>query len=212
MNTAIQKLDDIMDRASRALADMDYLTCESMCMEALAEARDQKCFRYYARVLMPLQEARRQRRMIAAQGEIRLGTAGAGFDTTAWLHDHKSGCIVMTHPHTAEDAKALAQQARSEKLFVEVLFADNTPDNQIWTLRSYDGREVSCRVSAPTPDQNPAQWFLHATEQLGDAALLGADDALTGEALIHDLEARLRAFPDHELLHQRLAQAAQGIA
>ncbi len=209
MSTAIERLDDIMDRASQALADMDYLTCEALCLEALIEARDQQCFHFYARVLMPLQESRRQRRMIAAQGEIQLGTGEPGFDAASWLSVHPAGCVVLTHPHTSEDAKTLAQQALSEKKFVEVLFADNAPDDPEWTLRSYDGHQVSCQVSAPKPDQNPAQWFLHATEQLGDAALRCADGTLTGEALIRDLEARLRAFPDHELLHQRLAEAAR---
>lgn len=213
MTTAIEKLDGIMDRASRALADMDYLACEALCLEALAEARDQRRFGCYARVLMPLQEARRQRRMIAAQGEVRLDSSRPGFDADLWLTEQRAGCIVLTHPHTADDARALDERARREKKFIEVLFADNASDASSWTLRSYAGPKVSCDVPspAPRPGQSPAQWFLHATEQLGDAALRSIDDSLRGEALIRDLEARLRVFPDHELLHQRLAQAARTV-
>jgi len=214
MSTATEKLDDNMERASRALGDMDYLTCEALCLEALAEARRRRSFKYYARVLMPLQEAKRQRRMIASQGEVRLGTSDGGFDPDAWLADRQAGCIVLTRPFTAEDAKALVRGAREQKKFIEVLFADNAPDSAKWTLRSYDGPAVSCQVPAPgsgrPPAQDPAQWFLDATERLGDAALSGVDETLTGEALILDLEARLRVFPDHELLHQRLAEAARG--
>jgi hypothetical protein len=209
MNVATDKLDGIMDRASQALADIDYLACETLCMEALAEARKAKRFGYYARVLMPLQEARRQRRMIAAQGDVQIGTAESGIDADGWLAEHQAGCIVLTHPLTAKDALALAERAHSEKKFIEVLFADNEPDAPSWTLRSYDGPDVCCDVKAPTPDQDVAQWFLLATEKLGDAALRSTDDTLKGEALILDLEARLRVFPDHELLHQRLAEAAR---
>ncbi len=209
MNAVIEKLDDIMERASRSLADMDYLACEALCMEALAEARERQQFGYYARVLMPLQEARRQRRMIAAQGEVLLGSSGPGFDAESWLTKHSAGCLVLTQPHNIDDARALAERARNENRFVEVLFADNTHEAASWTLRSYDGPEVSCDVKAPAPGQSPAQWFLHATEQLGDAALRSADDSLKGEALILDLETRLRVFPDHELLHQSLAEAAR---
>lgn len=213
MTAAIDKLDGIMDRASRALADMDYLACEALCLEALAEARDQRRFGCYARVLMPLQEARRQRRMIAAQGEVRLDSSRPGFDADLWLTEQRAGCIVLTHPHTADDARALDERARREKKFIEVLFADSVSDVPSWTLRSYDGPEVSCDVPspAPGPGQSPAQWFLYATEQLGDAALRSIDDSLRGEALIRDLEARLWVFPDHELLHQRLAQAARTV-
>lgn len=211
MTAATEKLDGIMDRASRALADMDYLACEALCLEALVEARDQRRFGCYARVLMPLQEARRQRRMIAAQGEVTLDSSQPGFDTDRWLTELRAGCVVLTHPYTAEDARALAERVRREKKFIEVLFADNTADAPSWTLRSYDGPEVSCDVPSPASGQSPAQWFLHATEQLGDAALRSIDDSLRGEALILDLEARLRVFPDHELLHQRLAQAARTV-
>ncbi len=226
MNETIEKLDGIMGRASQALADMDYLGCEVLCLEALAEARGVKRFGYYARVLMPLQEARRQRRMIAAQGDILLGTAEPGFDVGRWLTGQRAGCIVLTHPHTAKDAKSLADRAYDEKKFIEILFADNAPDAETWTLRSYDGPEISCEVQAPTPgspdspgshdspaspNEDPAQWFLHATEQLGDAALRSTDDSLSGGALVLELEVRLRIFPDHELLHQRLAEAARTV-
>jgi hypothetical protein len=211
MTTALDRLDDIMERASRALAEMDYLACESLCLEALAQARDTRRYGHYARVLLPLQEARRQRRMIAAQGEVRLGGAEPGFDADRWLTEQRAGCIVLTRPRTAKDARAFAQRARSDKRFIEVLFADNAPEKPKWTLRSYDGPEVVCEVDRPAPDQDPAQWFLHATEKLGDAALRSVDGTLRGEALILDLESRLRVFPDHELLHQRLADAARGV-
>jgi len=219
MNSVTDKLDEIMEQASQALADMDYLACEALCVQALTEAREQKRYRYYARVLLPLQEARRQRRMIAAQGEVLLGgtaggTAGGaaeGIDWDAWLAEDKPGCLALTHPNTVEDAKALAERAREQGRFVEVLFADNQPDTAKWLLRAYEGPEVSCEVDAPTESQAPSQWFLNATEKLGDAALSTVDETLTGEARVEALEARLRVFPDHELLHQHLAQAARAV-
>ncbi len=227
MSTATEKLDGIMERASQALADLDYLVCEALCLEALAEARDQRRFGFYARVLLPLQEARRQRRMIAAQGKVDLGTTKTKVDTEHWLSDRQAGCLVLTQPNTLEDARELTERAQRENKYVEVLFADNVPTASRWTLRSYKGPAVSCEIDAPPPGQTPgqtpgqspgqspnldhAQWFLYATERLGDAALASADETLTGESLIRDLEALLSVFPDHELLHQRLAQAARTV-
>ncbi|MEZ6191169.1 MAG: hypothetical protein R3C45_07735 [Phycisphaerales bacterium] len=210
MPLTLEQLDAIMEKASRALADMDYLTCEALCLDALTEAKRADRYGYYARVLLPLQEARRQRRMIAAAGDIQLGS-GQGFEPGAWLENRVAGCVALTSPHKASDALAIHQQARQNKQFVEVLFADNELEAAEWTLRSYDGPTVSCAIDAPPPDMDSSQWFIEATERLGDAALTGVDSKLTGKALVDELESRLRVFPDHELLHQRLADAAKAV-
>lgn len=211
MAEALEQLDAVMERASRALAAMDYLACEALCLEALDAARSGARFSYYARVLLPLQEVRRQRRIIAAAGDVRLGSGAAGLDPGSWLTEHEAGCIVLTHPHSATDALGIYGRARDEKRYVEVLFADNAETDAAWTLRSYAGPGVSCSVPAPEAGDDPAKWFIAATERLGDAALAGVDDTLSGVSLVEALEARLRVFPDHELLHQRLAVAARAV-
>ncbi len=210
MPATLEQLDAIMEQASRALAEMDYLACEALCLDALTGAKRAGRYAYYARVLLPLQEARRQRRMIAAAGDIRLGS-GPGFEPEKWLAGRDAGCVALTHPHSAEDALAIHQLARLNKQFVEVLFADNAQEDAQWTLHSYDGPAVRCTLQAPPPDLSPSQWFIEATERLGDAALAGVDHTLSGKALVDELESRLRVFPDHELLHQRLADAAKAV-
>ena len=122
--TAAGELDAMMEAASQALARMDYLVCESHCLDALAIARQRQDWPYYARILMPLQEARRQRRMIAAEGVIRLGTANLDGDPSAWLEQMRvgptqaeiAGCIVLTQPHGADDARRLAQTVRQQRV------------------------------------------------------------------------------------------------
>jgi hypothetical protein len=214
MSVDAERLDGLMERASEALAGLDYLKCEALCLEALCEARAQKRYGFYARVLLPLQEARRQRRMIAAEGEVILGTPGNGFDVERWLVDGRAGCVVLTHPSTAEDARVFAEQVREKNLYVEVLFADNPAGDGRWMLRSCEGAGKSgvvCELDAPRPGDEPAEWFLNATERLGDAVSVSIDDKLTGEALVYELEVGLGVFADHELLHQRLARAAGSI-
>lgn len=215
-----------MERASQALVAMDYLTCESLCVEALAEARRAQQWDTYARILMPLQESRRQRRMIAAEGAVRLGTGGLSGDASSWLGGHTAACIVVTHPHHAASARALHDAARRDRLHVEVLYADNTTDADTWRLTSFAGPAVVCEVAAPPADwrdkwightasdrvKQPADWFIDATEALGDAALEQVATLTGSVERIDELEARLAAADDHEILHQRLAEAARAAA
>lgn len=228
-----ESLDDVMSRASLALVQMDYLTCETLCLSALALARASDDWVYYARILLPLQEARRQRRMIAAESVVRLGTAGLT-ETPAdhWIAQVQAGCVALTHPHTPSDALSLHEAARRGRLHIEVLFAESSPDAPTWTLRSFRGPAVSCPFAAPPePWRNqwlaardvppvpasddaikasasPSDWFLDACEALGDAALQG----VPADAPVEVLEPLLDVAPDHEILHQRLAAAARARA
>ncbi len=210
---------------------MDYLECERLCLEALGLARREGQWSYYRRVLLPLQEARRQRRIIASEGVIRLGTGDLTAPPLAWLDAVQAGCLVLTRPHTAEDARTLHDHARAHRMHVEVLFADAGMEDADWTLRSYLGPAVSTAFAAPPrawrgrwlPSQEvppteetrrgikapatPADWFLDACEALGDAALRLSDRGDVGQ-----LESMLHVAPDHELLHQALGTAAGGAA
>ncbi|MCE9589664.1 MAG: hypothetical protein K8S99_03980 [Planctomycetes bacterium] len=221
-------LDDIMENASAALVKMDYLGCESLCLEALARARRERGWAYYTRILLPLQEARRQRRMIAAEGVIRLGTATLTGAPADWLRETPSGATVVTHPHTADTARALDELARAQRLHVEVLFADSDAA-ATWRLRSFRGPAVTREVPAPPPEwrdrwikpgkttpgnaRTPADWFIDATEALGDAALVCIDGkTLAPEQRLEALEACLEVVTDHEIIHQRLGDAARSLS
>lgn len=229
-------LNDIMERASAALGRMDYLSCEALCLIALAAARNADDWSYYARILLPLQESRRQRRMIAADGLIRLGTTDLEPPASAWLPRLAPGCMVVTHPHRPADASSLANNARQRRHCVEVLFADNPARASTWTLRSFNGPAVSCKLAAPPPQwldrwldpasarppppsmptdpkqgTTPTDWFLDACEALGDAALAGVDAQSGHRARIEALETMLGVVTDHEILHQRLGDAARAM-
>lgn len=244
-------LDETMQQASQALARMNYLGCEALCLDALARAQAAGDWEYFARVLMPLQEARRQRRMIAAEGTILLGTRTRAGDAPAILARVVTGCVVLTRPHTAQDAVELETLARRQRRYVEVLWADNPADATTWTVRStVAGPPASSSMDAPpadwvdrwmdpnsstgprprathrtrapdggtrprvdTPGMTPADWFIDASERLGDAALETArfssgDDQVRFQLLRGCLE----VVHDHELIHQALAEAARRLA
>jgi len=202
MTSTTTELDSIMERASEALADMRYLACADHCLRALALARHHGDWAYYARILLPLQETRRQRRMIAAEGVTRLGTAGLQEPPESWLRRMGAGCIVVTGPHEAREAVALRRVARERGQYIEVLFADNPATDGRWTLLASVGTQpIKLTVVAPrsawidqwlaptdaVPDRLPTQSDSGDAIELGSETpvdwFLDACEALGGAAL-----------------------------
>jgi len=136
--TTVEQIDSLMETATRALMDTDYAQCERRCLEALGLAKAQQAWDVYARVVLPLQEARRQRRMTAAEGRLRLGSASLEGGPEAWLSEMPGGgCVVLTRPHGQDDAAKLHELALERELPIEVLWADNDVDAGVWTVRSF---------------------------------------------------------------------------
>lgn len=213
-----------MEQASQALAELDYPRCESLCLQALAHARTQGDWAGYSRVVLPLQESRRQRRQAALDGVVRLGTAGFVGDATRLLDEAGAGCIVLTPPCSTDDAARLEAAAAEASRPAEVLYAQPDPDGKFWTVHSFHGPLFETVRPAPPveiadgwhPGQSanpttPAHWFMQASEALGNAAI-AASTAPLGDALrVEQLEQALSAVGDHELLHQALADAARAM-
>ena len=178
-------IDDIMERASAALVATDYLACERLCLEALTRARAESDFDRYARILLPLQEARRLRRQIAAESGVTV-LNGPRRDPADVLDDYPLGCLLLiAPPHTTEDEIALRKAAHERGLFVEVLL--------------FEGDELQ----QPYEDQ---------IERQGDAILAGIPEGLSPVERVDALAAILDRVGDHEIGHQRLAEAARAAA
>ena len=226
----------IMESASVDLAKMRYLACEAKCLEALRLARDAGRWGDYARILMPLQEARRQRRMIAADGLIRLGSGSLPGDVSDWLHESPASCILLTRPHGQREAISLVQQSRLNRMHVEVLLVDGFVSDDVWRLMSYSGPPVIVEVEAPlmawrdvwmnrhirrggksrephvdAKGRPPSGWFIDATEKLGDGALASVNQPIGSVERVAELERCLDVVTDHEILHQRLFDAAMAV-
>ncbi|WP_432797310.1 hypothetical protein [Poriferisphaera sp. WC338] len=230
-----QKLDDMMEQASTLLMQGDYPDSEQMCEQALTLARESKDWDYYARILLPLQEVRRQRRMTAADGEVVLGTTSNNLNRLeAWAEQAKAGCIMVSGEVKREGAHQLLKYTRDRKLNVEVLFGEHDQTNNSWNLWSVGeiDAKVHCRVdelpgawqerrwtSLDVPEEGtskyanaPAGWFLYACEQLGDAAIAQTQEPMGTPQRVLELEKYLHEVGDHEKLHEALAEAARAAA
>ncbi len=221
----------MMEEASQALARMDYIACERLCQQALDAARRDGDWWTYSRILLPLQEARRQRRINASEGVLRLGSTSLPVDIGEWADQLTCGSIVLTRPHKVEHARALLERAREEGRYVEVLLAECSADSPTWRVVSFMTPDPSV-TTAPAPpaewrdkwltpagmaavaceNQHPSDYFLDLTEALGDqviAAAMAEDDPMKQ---FERLERGLEVLTDHEKLHQRLTEAARRLA
>lgn len=213
-----------METASQALAKLDYARCEALCLQALGQARDQADWVMYRRVLLPLQETRRQKRQAALDGPIRLGTAEREDDVAALIGELDQGCVVLTWPYTAADAMSLHRVVRDKALPIEVLFADNEAGDAAWWITSF--AQPALRVELPAPNAQwvgqwigpsstaapaAAHWFMRASEALGNTALAQIVATPGTPEHLQALEQSLSAVGDHEILHQRLADAAEAL-
>lgn len=180
--------DSIMEEASAALSRCDYFGCEKGCLQALKQTRQTGDYERYARILLPLQEARRLRRQAAADAGTFILT-GDPLKPDAILDKHPAGCLLLTSPpYAAEDEQTIRQLAFERELNIEVLLMG--PDD----LR---------------------QAFEQHAERVGDSAVAAVDvkdSADDVEKRIDALWQTVTRVGDHELAHQRLAAAARQAA
>jgi len=175
------RIDELMERASQALVARRYLECERLCAEALRIAREAEQFERLGRIMLPLQECRRQRRQIAADHGVAVFTE-ARLTPERILERQAAGFLLLTDPPYAEDdARAVRERARQRELMVEVLLLDQ-------------GGLVAA--------------FEKAAEDRGDAAIARHAKADDPVEIIDGLLAELETIGDHEKAHQRVADAA----
>ncbi|QOI99655.1 MAG: hypothetical protein HRU70_03855 [Phycisphaeraceae bacterium] len=224
----VERVDDIMERASEALASASYIACESLCVKALARARAAGDFDTMARVCLPLQESRRQLRHAAVDSGlcfVQTSLPRKGSDLTP-------GMYLAQPPMIGIEARRLREKAHAAGVPVLVVCREPMTQAGLWPIVavgegglmdtvSYRVRirppegvvpaetGITKDVMASPPD---AAWMLAASEALGDAAIASVDPAAPAAWRADDLLFALGAIPDHEKLHQRLADACREAA
>lgn len=181
MAQSAAQIDALMEQASEKLAAMQYLECERLCRRAMALARQAGDFERLSRIVMPLEEARRQRRQIAEDAGVFV--IAEKQPPAEILQQHPRGCLMLiAPPFEQHDADAVRELIAQRGLFAEVLLMTKT------ALKAA---------------------FLRTMEQQGDAALAKIDAKADPIQQVDALLAVIDAIGDHEITHQRLADAAQ---
>jgi hypothetical protein len=226
-------LDMLMDEASVLLVKMEYLEAERLCEEGLARAKGAGDWGYVARVLLPLQECRRQRRMIAVEGAVLLGSEGVTDTPAQLVARHAAAAVVLTGKHDGAYARAVQDEARKAGRYWEVLLGE--AGGQEWKIKSLDGgfegvvgappAQWQSRWLLPLPGgkgwdvkakedgTTPGSWVVGASEKLGDAGLAWVKKTYpkADGAKVKGIEVCLESVSDHEFLIQEYQKVARAM-
>lgn len=206
--SAADRIDQLMEQASVALVERRYADTRRLAGDALDRAHAIRDYDRMARIVLPLQEAQRQLREIALDaGRVTIVRAELPAPEAV-----APGCVLVEPPRVGVDGRILREQAEQAGVPLVVLVREPATREGLWPLVSIGAITVRTRVPPPPDPALPSvAWFSAACEALGDAAIQQADGG-TPHAIVDALIARLRGIPEHEKLHQRLADACREAA
>ncbi len=213
-----QDIDQIMERASAALAVTDYFLAARLCLKALERAHRIGDFERMSRIVLPLQEARRQIRDTALDSGVclertTLPEPGEIFGV---------GCYLLCPPLIGVDGRSFRELAEGRRTPALVLTREPQTSAGKWPIVAVGGGGgpaglpvvVRVQVDPPAAGLTP-DWFIATQEALGDAAIAKANakhETPAPDHLVEDLLELLEAVPDHEKLHQALEAACRDAA
>lgn len=205
------RIEKTLATADASLQAGRWFEAERHAVEALNAAIAAGDHGLAADACLPLQEARRQRRLEAedaAGGQVRIVT-----HVPQELESVEPGVHLLI-PH-AVGADARRMRAVSLQTEVPMLAVCREPDTDrgLVPIVSLGTITVRAYVDPPADPTSPSlDWVLDAQRQLGDTAIESLDPGLGGPARIEALKNILDTVPDHERLHQALAEALREAA
>jgi len=123
-------MDDLQaqcERGQQQLIATDYLAAEQTLAAAEQIAWERSDFETLSRLLMPLQEARRQKRQRCGEGEVRLDLIADGatdhIDGRRIIENYPHGQLLVAGWASIEPALKLRELAQQQQLYVETFLA-----------------------------------------------------------------------------------------
>ncbi len=207
------RIDVLMDEASVALAEGRYFDAERVANVALGGAEQVSDYERMARILLPLQEARRQKRLAA----IDTGRLTCLSDVQ---HDEvvlEAGCYLLEPMMVAAHGRDLRLRANEEKVPVLVVVREPKTQMGLWPICMIGPKTVRARVAPPAKgaDDEPEptiEWMVSASEALGNEAFAMVDPDGEAATRVKQISEVLSTCNEHEKLHQWLAEACREAA
>jgi hypothetical protein len=202
-----RQVDELMERASEALAATRYFEAEQHAVKALGLSRSASDFERMERIILPLQESRRQR----LQQALECGVVTILDAPVTEQMEVEPGCYLVQPPQVGADARRLRLAALHHEVPLAVVCREPTTRLKMVPIVAIaPGVTVRTTVDPPDDPENvDLAWFVAALETLGDFAIESVDPGLATLKRLDTLLARMDAIPDHEGLHQALADACR---
>ncbi len=196
----------LVAKAEQALKRHQWFEAERLALKALESARAAREFDEMARITLPLQEARRQRMLIAAEvGKLTIVNESVPEDTKI-----SAGCYLIQPPAVGADARRLRLALLERDAPSLVLCREPKTSAGLCPIVSIGQVTIRTRIDPPTKWEKPSfSWYLSALEQLGDAAIASIDRGIEPVRQVDALLQCVDSHPDHEKLHQALAEACK---
>lgn len=209
--TKTAHIESKLDAAEKAMKSSSWFLAEREALAALDAAITAGIHDLAADATLPLQEARRQRTILAI--DASHGAPNILDEVEQELETVEEGVHLLVPHAVAADARRMRVAAQQTQ--VPMLAVCREPDTQMGEVPIVAIGEVTVRayVAAPQDPENPGlDWVLAAHEALGDAAIARVDPGLGGAQKIEALRNALESVPEHERLHQALAKALREAA
>ncbi len=202
----------MMEKASAALAAGHYFECERLADESLHKAWRSEQFDLVARITLPLQEARRQRRIEAVEADAihmveERGVIPGHADCSTAL---QAGCYIVQAPNVGADARQIRLAALEQEIPVIALACE--PMSQLGLLPIVVVGPSALRTKVKPPAAFTASWCLSAIDALTNEGLAMVDRTRPAAKQVDRLLDLVDSLPESELLHQELAHAAEQAA
>lgn len=212
-------IDEMMERASRHLVECEYFEAEREAGRALRSARRLGDFERMARICMPLQEARRQKREAALDaGPVALLRRQQDLPSPL-----VPGLYLLQPPMIGRDGRSLRETLDRRGIPASVLTREPLTRAGKWPIVAVGPMVIRVQVAPPWPVERvetsmskddddrvpPTEWFVRASEALGDAAIGALGEGDHPHYRVDDLLDFLEAHPEHEKLHQALETACR---
>lgn len=205
------KLQKMLAGAEAALKAGKWFEAERQAVEALDAAIAAGDHALAADACLPLQEARRQRVIAAidaSEGQVTIVT-----QVEQELESVDAGVHLLLPHAVGADARRMRVCAMQTEVPVLVVCREPLTDRGLVPIVSLGNTTVRGYVDPPDDvESHDLAWVLGAQEALGDAAIESLDPALSGAARIEALRHHLDTVPEHERLHQELAEALRAAA
>ncbi len=197
-----EKIDALMERAGEALHKGAYFEAERLSRDALERAHQADDFERMMRIALPLQEARRQKRMQAVDSGHLVCLTEMSDDFAI-----EPGAYLIEPMLVGANGRDLRDRANTEEVPVLVVVREPETRLRMWPIVMIGPVTVRTTVEPPEGEPDMA-WMLAASEALGDAALEMASGN-TAEDRVDSLMDLLGTIGDHEKLIQALAEACR---